>query len=229
MARSLLQSIPPLNNRTKRRIVYHMTALAIAGTCSAVIYLFFAKRDFISRLSIATAYGAIALTTLALLLGPWNVIRSQANPVSFDLRRDTGIWAGIFAVLHSVLGLNVHLRGRMWLYFVNEHGRWRTDIFGFGNYTGALAALVFLFLLAISNDASLQRLRPRRWKAWQRFTYVAMVLTFVHGFLYQRIEARAPAYKIVYIAIVACIAGIQLAGIWKAVGPGPREPAATKQ
>ena len=204
-----------MNTRTKRRIVYHMVAVGIAGTCSAVIYLLFSKRDFISRLSIATAYGAIALTSLALVLGPWNVIRSQPNPVSSDLRRDTGIWAGIFAVLHSGLGLNVHLRGRMWLYFVDQHGRWRTDIFGFGNYTGAIAALVFLFLLTISNDASLRRLRSRRWKSWQRLTYVAVVLTFAHGLLYQHIETRAPVYRVGYIAIVACIAVVQLAGIWR--------------
>jgi sulfoxide reductase heme-binding subunit YedZ len=223
-----LQRISFLNTRTKRRILNHTLAVGIAVTCSSVIYLLFSKRDLISRLSVATAYGAIALTLFALLLGPWNVIPSQPNPVSFDLRRDTGIWAGIFAVLHSALGLNVHLRGRMWLYFVNDHGRWRTDMFGFGNYTGAIAALAFLLLLAISNDASLRRLRPRRWKSWQRVTYVAVVLTFVHGFLYQRIEARAPVYKIVYIAIVACVAGIQLAGIWTRWLPRSREATATE-
>ena len=205
-----------------------MLAFGIGAACSSVVYLLFSKRDFISRLSVATAYGAIALTLFALLLGPWNVIRSQPNPVSFDLRRDTGIWAGIFAVLHSALGLNVHLRGRMWLYFVNEHGRWRTDMFGFGNYTGAIAALVFLLLLAISNDASLRRLRPRRWKSWQRVTYVAVGLTFVRGFLYQHIEARASVYKIVYIAIVTCVAVIQLAGIWTRWVPRSREPTATE-
>jgi sulfoxide reductase heme-binding subunit YedZ len=196
-------------------MVYHMAALASAGTYSAVIYLLFSKRDFISRLSIATAYGAIALTALALLLGPWNVIRLQPNPVSFDLRRDMGIWAGIFAVLHSALGFNVHLRGRMWLYFVDEHGRWRTDIFGLSNYTGVIAALLFLFLLAISNDASLRHLGLRKWKSWQRFSYFAIGLTFVHGLLYQRVEARAPLYAMVYIAIIACVTGIQLVGVWR--------------
>ena len=217
-----------MNTRTKRRIGYHMLALGIAGMCSAVIYLLFSKRDFISRLSIATAYGAIALTVFALLLGPWNVIRSQPNPVSFDLRRDTGMWAGFFAVFHSVLGLNVHLRGRMWLYVINEHDRWRTDIFGFGNYTGTIAAMVFLFLLAISNDASLRRLRPRRWKSWQQLTYVALVLTFVHGFLYQHIETRAPVYRVVYIATVACIAAVQSAGIWRRRLTESRTKAATQ-
>lgn len=182
-------------------------------TSSSVFYILFSKRDFVSRLSIATAYAALALTGLALLLGPWNIIRSQPNPVSFDLRRDIGIWAGIFAAMHSALGLNVHLRGRMWLYFVNEHGRWRTDAFGFGNYTGTVAALVFLLLLAISNDASLRKLGLPRWKFWQRMTYVAVVLTFVHGLLYQHIEARASGYRLAYIATIACVAGSQLVGV----------------
>lgn len=193
--------------------MYHLTAFVIAGTSSTVFYFFFSKRDLISRLSIATAYAAVALTGFALLLGPWNVIRSQPNPVSFDFRRDIGIWAGIFAVLHSLLGLNVHLRGRMWLYFVNEHGRWRTDAFGFGNYTGTVAALVFLLLLVISNDASLRRLGLPRWKSWQRMTYVAVVLTFVHGLLYQHIEARAPGYRLAYITTIVCVTGTQLLGL----------------
>jgi sulfoxide reductase heme-binding subunit YedZ len=201
-----------LNSRTRRRIAYHLAASAIAFASSSVFYLLFSKRDFLSRLSIATAYAALALTGVALLLGPWNVIRSQSNPVSFDLRRDIGIWAGIFAVEHSALGLNVHLRGRMWLYFITEHGRWRTDAFGFGNYTGTVAALVFLLLLAISNDASLRKLGLPRWKVWQRMTYVAVVLTFVHGLLYQHIEARASGYRLAYIVTIASVAGIQLAG-----------------
>ena len=60
----------------------------------------------------------LALLVATLLIGPWNVLRRTANPVSSDLRRDIGIWAGMLGILHAGVGQFVHLRGRPWLYYV---------------------------------------------------------------------------------------------------------------
>jgi sulfoxide reductase heme-binding subunit YedZ len=176
--------------------------------------LFSARRDLISHISIVTAYPALFLTVVAVFLGPWNVLRGRANPVSFDLRRDVGIWAGIIALLHTAFGLNVHLRGRMWLYFVNQHYRLRHDWFGIGNDTGLVAALLFLLLLAISNNLSLRRLGTRRWKSLQRWTYGAVILTILHAIAYQHVEQRRGAYEVLLGGITVAIAAFQLAG-WK--------------
>jgi DMSO/TMAO reductase YedYZ heme-binding membrane subunit len=147
-----------------------MIALANIA-CGALFWeLFSVRRDVISRLSIATAYPALFLTAAAMLVGPWNVLRGRTNPVSSDLRRDLGIWAGIMALLHTGIGLNVHMRGRPWLYFIDQHHRVRYDLFGIGNDSGLLAAVLFLLLLAISNDLSLRRLGTRTWKLLQRWT-----------------------------------------------------------
>ena len=177
--------------------------------------LFAARKDVISRLSIATAYPALLLTTAALLLGPWNVLRGHDNPVSFDLRRDLGIWAGIMALVHTGIGLNVHLRGRPWLYFVDQHNRVRHDLFGFGNDTGLIGAFLFLLLLAISNDLSLRRLGTRKWKSLQRWTYLAVALTLMHAVAYQLIEEREAAYKSVLWGVIAVVAAFQVAGWWR--------------
>jgi sulfoxide reductase heme-binding subunit YedZ len=177
---------------------------------------FFPKRDTISRISIGTAYSALFLTGLALLLGPWNVLRRQFNPVSFDLRRDTGIWAGIAAVVHTGVGLNVHLRGRPWLYFVNEHHDLRVGMFGFGNYAGLVAALLFAMLLAISNDFSLRRLGAIKWKSFQRWTYVAVALTACHAVAYQNVEKRTLPFRLIVCVVLAAILASQLAGILRA-------------
>ncbi len=101
--------------------------IALANIACAALFweLFSIRRDVISRLSIATAYPALFLTAAALSIGPWNVLRGRTNPVSFDLRRDLGIWAGIMALLHTGIGLNVHLRGRPWLYFIDQHHQLR--------------------------------------------------------------------------------------------------------
>ena len=177
--------------------------------------MFSDRRDLISHASIATAYPALFLTSAAVLLGPWNVLRGRANPVSFDLRRDIGIWAGIMAVLHTAIGLNVHLRGRPWLYFVDQHNRIRHDLFGFGNDTGLIAALIFLLLLAISNDLALRRLGTRKWKSLQRWTYAAVVLMIIHGIAYQHIEKRQATYVAVLWAVTGMMATFQMIRWWR--------------
>lgn len=205
----------PHSSYWHQRISRHaMIALADLGCAGLFWELFSLRRDVISRLSIATAYPALFLAAAAMLVGPWNVLRGRTNPVSFDLRRDLGIWAGIMALLHTGIGVNVHLRGRPWLYFIDEHHHVRHDLFGIGNDTGLLAALLFLLLLAISNDFSLRRLGTRTWKSLQRWTYVAMVLTVMHAVAYQFVEKRQAAYDALLWATIAATAMFQVAGWW---------------
>ena len=196
--------------------------ITLAGT-SLFWRLFSARRDLISHLSIATAYPALFLTAAAVLLGPWNVLLRRPNPVSFDLRRDIGIWAGVMAVLHTAVGLNVHLRGRPWLYFFDQHRHFRHDLFGFGNDTGLIAALFFLLLLAISNDLSLRRLGSRKWKSLQRWTYAAVVLTILHAVAYQYIEKRHGPYEVVLWATTALTASLQITGWWHTKRADPKK------
>lgn len=197
----------------RRRVLRHIFLASAFVLLSVIFMRFFPKRDTISRISVGTAYSALFLTGLALILGPWNVLRRQFNPVSFDLRRDTGIWAGIGAVVHTGIGLNVHLRGKPWLYFVDEHHHLRVGMFGFGNYAGLVAALLFLMLLAISNDFSLRRLGAMKWKSFQRWTYVAVALTAGHAVAFQNVEKRTLPFRIVIYAVFAGILTLQLAGI----------------
>lgn len=200
----------------QQRTVRHLTiAFCSAGATDLFWHLFSVRRDLISHLSIATAYPALFLTGAAIMLGPWNVIRGRANPVSFDLRRDIGIWAGIMALVHTGIGLNVHLRGRPWLYFVDDHHRIRHDLFGFGNDTGVIATLLFLLLLALSNDLSLRRLGTRKWKSLQRWTYIAVALTIAHGVAYQQIEKRQQSYRAVLWITTGILAAVQLVGWWQ--------------
>jgi sulfoxide reductase heme-binding subunit YedZ len=178
--------------------------------------LFSVRRDLISHLSIATAYPALFLTAAAILLGPWNVLRGRPYPVSFDLRRDLGIWAGVMALVHTGIGLNVHLRGRLWLYFIDQHGGLRRDFFGFGNYTGLVAAVIFLLLVVISNDMSLRGLGIRRWKSLQRWTYCAVVLTVLHAVAYQHVEKRNLQYEALLWGTTGIIAVFQTMG-WRRI------------
>jgi len=187
--------------RLQRRLLHHLLIVPCSVALTILVIHLFPKRDFISQLSIGTAYAALFLTAATLLVGPFKVLRRTPNPVSTDLRRDLGIWAGISALLHTAVGLNVHLRGKMWLYFVDAHNHLRRDTFGFANYTGTIAALVFALLLVLSNDFSLRRLGVSRWKSLQRWCYPAVVLTVAHAIAYQHIETRIAPFRVVlYIA-----------------------------
>jgi sulfoxide reductase heme-binding subunit YedZ len=91
----------------------------------------------------------------------------------------------------------------------------RHDLFGIGNHSGLLAALLFLLLLAISNDLSLRRLGTSRWKFLQRWTYVAVALALIHAVAYQFVEKRQAAYDALLWATLAATVVLQAAGWWR--------------
>lgn len=196
--------------RSKRHVT--LAAVAIAITCLA--YAATPPPDVRHRLSMATAYAGLIFLALSLWIGPWNVLQRRSNPISFDLRRDVGIWTGILAILHSAIGLTVHLRGRMWMYFFKglHPLKLQNTQFGFANFTGLGAALLFLMLLAISNDLSLRTLKARRWKLLQRWTYIAFLLTGAHGIAYQLVEKRHVPWVLVFSAIMTAVAAAQCLG-----------------
>jgi sulfoxide reductase heme-binding subunit YedZ len=206
--------IMPRSSYWIRRSERHFVLVAVAGAIIALAYAATPPPDVRHRLSMATAYASLVFLAVSLWLGPWNVLRQLPNPRSFDLRRDVGIWTGILAIVHTAIGLTVHLRGRMWMYFFKaiHPPKLQNTQFGFANFTGLGAALLFLLLLAISNDLSLRALKARRWKSLQRWTYVAFVLTGAHAIAYQLIEKRHVPWVLVFAAIMAAVVAAQFLG-----------------
>jgi sulfoxide reductase heme-binding subunit YedZ len=201
--------------RTKRlslRLRAHHLILLFA-TAFAVVALYITRpyRDVITRLSFSTAYPALVLLVITLCIGPWNLLRGHRISTSSDLRRDVGIWAGVLGILHTAIGLCVHLRGRPWLYFVYQRSEGHTfpirhDIFGFANETGLIATVILLLLFATSNDYSLRRLGTPKWKQLQRWNYVLFLFAFLHTIAYQTMEKQhAP-----FVATVALSGAITL-------------------
>ena len=182
----------------------------------AALYATRDYKDVLTRASFATAYPAIVLLTGTLLIGPWNWLRNKPNPVSSDLRRDVGIWAGILSILHSAVGQCVHLRGRPWLYYVygpaEHHHNFplRHDAFGFANYTGAIGTVLVIALLATSNDYSLRKLKTRGWKKLQRWNYALFVLAGAHALFYQfGVEKQKAEFVAVVIGCAALTIALQ--------------------
>ncbi|MGI9188812.1 MAG: hypothetical protein ACR2F9_01605 [Longimicrobiaceae bacterium] len=169
--------------------------------------------DLTFRISMATAYTALALLGLSLTMGPYNVLRGRPNPVSTHRRRDIGILAAGYAWLHTVAGFQVHFRGRIRFYVLDPaDNALRLDPFGFANYAGLAALLVVSALLVLSNDFSLRTLGTARWKRLQRCNYAALGLLVGHGALYQLIEKRSAAWVAAFLLCVVLIVALQSAG-----------------
>ena len=182
----------------------------------AIIYLLLDSPDQKFLFSMATAYAGLILLAVSLLLGPLNLIRNKANPVSSYLRRDIGIWAAIVSIIHVIFGLQVHMGGRIWTYFFHdmEPGQGyavRLDAFGFANHSGLVATLICIVLMAVSNNASLKKLGQHRWKSIQRLNYLLFPLVIGHGFIYQVLEKR----QLPFVAVVGLIFVVVLVMQWK--------------
>lgn len=211
-------SVAFASRRLRRRLLRHHLPL-FAGSAFLVALLFFTRpyRDIISRTSFATAYPALILLAWTLLPGAWNVLRRRPNPVSQDLRRDVGIWAGVLSILHVAVGQNMHLRGRPWLYYVyarREHKSFpiRHDLFGWANHTGAISTLLLILLLATSNDYFLKRLGTPGWKRLQRWNYAAFALAAIHAVAYQVNEKQKLPFVLVVAACLLTVLLFQAAG-----------------
>src|SRR5262249_8608454 len=155
-----------------QRIRQHCTLALVNAALGAGIFFLLSSPDTLFKLSMASAYAGLAVLSASLVIGPLNISRGRPNPVSTNLRRDIGIWAGLMGLFHVIVGLQVHWKGRFWIYFVypSEENRFfpiRYDPFGFANYTGLGATLILAMLLALSNDMSLRRLGTKRWKSLQ--------------------------------------------------------------
>lgn len=209
----------PIFPRRFRRRARHHLAIAVAALAAGIPAGFaFDREDFRSRVSAATAYVALGCVALSLMLGPLNLLRGRANPVSSDLRRDLGIWGAIVGLVHVGVGLTVHLRGKMYQYFLpppEAHTALpiRVDAFGAANDFGLLGGGVLLLLLLLSSDLALRRFGTTRWKRLQRLNYVGALAILGHGVLYQLLEKRRAVLVSLLIAIALTTIGFQGLGV----------------
>ncbi len=176
----------------------HHLSCAVGAGLVVALALGLLPGDTRTRVSMGLAYAAMLALAVTLSLGTVNLLRRRPNPVSADLRRDIGLWAAFLAIGHTAVGLTVHFRGTMALYFLAPPeqrlpGPVRLDPFGLANHLGLAAALLLAGLALISSDAALARLGTHRWKRWQRLAYPLAVLTMLHGVVYQLLESRGAA------------------------------------
>lgn len=200
-----------------KRVMQQLCIAAISGVLTVGLFVAVDSKDATFRWSMATAYSGLALIGLSLIIGPLKVLRGLPNPVNTSLRRDIGIWGGLLGLVHTVVGLQVHMAGRFWLYFLypKEESHLvplRYDLFGLANYSGLGISLVLALLLGLSSNAALARLGSQRWKALQRWNYAGFALLIVHGAVYQLHEKRTAGFVLVFATAVFLVGALQIAG-----------------
>ena len=199
------------------RLIRHYLPLLLLTVLTVVAFYFKnPKWDLITLIADSSAYLAIVLIAGSLIIGTVNILFKRRNPNSTYFRRDIGITAGVITLIHSIIGLFVHLRGNMWKYFVerNDHGYFIPfDDFRLANYTGLLSTLLIVVVLVTSNDYSLLKLKATRWKNIQRLSYVMFLFAIVHV-IYYRINNIELLYSF-YLPLVAVVLVFQGIGVWK--------------
>ena len=207
-------------SRRARRVRNHAALGAVSLGATWAVFAGIEADDPVFRVSIATAYVALALFVITLGFGPYAALRGRRYPVSADTRRDFGIWSALVAIAHVVAGLQVHLRGKMWEYFVQPTKGIllpRIDPFGAANYTGLAAALILVALLATSNDVSLRRLGTGRWRSLHALVTWCLILTLLHAAAYQFIEQRRRETVLVLVAVSVTAVWLRIAGTRRVV------------
>lgn len=191
----------PYLRRLRRRLLRHH--LPLAGCVAATLWfgaLLPTAPALLVRLTIASAYLALALLAAALLVSPIAALRGRPAPPSSDLRRDLGIWMGASSLIHAGLGLWARFGAQAY-----PIDGWLALLLLVGAAFAGVAALeITILLLAISNDAALRRLGLPRWKRMQRLAIWLPALVTIHGVLWAVLAGRG-ALAAGALAVVALV------------------------
>lgn len=206
-----------LMNSIVLRLKRHYLPLIILSLFSAtILFLIWNTRDTLTFVADSTGYISLLLLAVALVIGSINLALKRNNPISTYLRRDLGIYGGLLAIIHSITGLFVHLRGNMWQYFFvkTELGyAIRLDDFGIANYTGLISAFLILLLLVTSNDYSIRKLNPVKWKNLQRLTYLMFAIALLHSVYYRLVGNDLNRIYYLYLPLLSIILIFQFIGV----------------
>jgi len=205
-----------MNNMTSRFKSNYLPFLSIILIAGLIFFFKWPNKDFITFITDTTGYISIIGIAISLIIGTLNLLLNHKNPVSTYFRRDLGITVGILAVIHSITGLFVHLRGNNWQYFFikTEHGySIRLDDFGLANYTGLISSFIIVLLVITSNDYLLRKLNAVNWKIIQRFSYLMFVLAIIHCIYYRIVSNNSNLTYYLYLPIVIIVFIFQLIGI----------------
>ncbi len=164
----------------------------------------------LDRLSLLTAWLCFGLLVAALALGPLTALRTGRPTLNSLLRRDLGIWAGLTGLAHLAAATGEVMQPAYFSrYITGPDGPplpgWPGWLGNSSIVGGYLVGVLFLALLLLSNNWSLRRLGPTRWKQLQGISTTAFILAVAHGIVFQIIEGRTGAWLAALVVVTAAI------------------------
>jgi DMSO/TMAO reductase YedYZ heme-binding membrane subunit len=94
----------------------------------------------------------------------------------------------------------------------------RMALFSWGTIAGLIVAAVLLLLLMLSNDVALRTIGMRWWKRLHRTSYLAFLLTALHGLAFQVLESRAAGWIALVLAASIAVLAMQIKGVGRVRG-----------
>ena len=159
------------------------------------------------RLSVASADTSLILLALTMLIGPLRVWRGGQPVVHQPGRRLFGLWSATFGLFHVGFAVFVHTKGlALWENWLDPSSSKSLPLLtgkrGLANWFGLAQVLLIVGLMLISRNSAIRRLGARRWKQWQRFSYLLAILVTLHLLLYQSIEQRIDRHRLGPLLVV---------------------------
>ena len=190
----------------RKRWLHHVALAAASLVLTAAVIATNGSGSWLDGVSLATAYLCLLFMGIALSLGPFRAVKAQPLPLNIYLRRDFGIWAALTGLVHLFVGTEVSMSQAYMQLYVNlsKSGlseSLRAQLFSWGSIAGFVVGIFVLILLLLSNDFVIRVLGARWWKRLQRVAYPAFLLTVLHGFAFQALEAR----NLILVAVVALV------------------------
>jgi len=199
------------------RALRHLALATASGATAALAWFAGPAAAAPDRLSLATAWICFVLLCAALAIGPLNVLRRGQPLLNNVLRRDLGIWSGLTGIVHLYAATGVVMSPAYFRDYIT--GPPEDPLPGWAGWvgTGSILAgyaigLLFLWLLAISNDRALRRFGRERWKRIQRRAYIVFSLSVAHGVVFQLIEGRHAFWLLVLVAGTLLVVVLQWRG-----------------
>lgn len=204
-------------SKPRTRLYHHGTLAATSFLMTSLVALLGSGDTLLDAISLATAYICLVFMAIALCLGPLRALRSGQLALNIYLRRDIGIWAGMAGLVHLFVATELSMSQRYMEVYVDISSRGlsealRADLFSWGSIIGFLVGILVLMLLILSNNKIFKLVGPTWWKRLQRFAYPTFVLSVLHGFAFQALEARHVFLICIVFVVFIGVLVLQISG-----------------
>lgn len=189
-----------LGPETANLLIRHATVGVTAGVLTYGFWLSRPRWSDEMQLWRAVGDASLILLVLTLAIGPVSRLWPATRRI-IPWRRETGVWYGVLAVIHTALILDGWVRWDFMRFFgyefipqLERYARLEPG-FGLANTVGLTAVGITVILLATSSTWAVNLLGPSAWKWLQYGAYVVFYLVVLHTFYFLFLHYTASFHR----------------------------------